>query len=138
MTNNKCHLDKKLLKTKYSFSKLFSASGADQMIEVHDDDSGMELFKMNFTFEEYILQGKSSVFQTGMKLEAVDPLNLSSICVATVMAVLKFGYIMIRIDSYEPDESGADWLVCYLYRTLATERAISLTIFAFSFKVLLS
>lgn len=44
-----------------------------------------------------------------MKLEAIDPLNLSSICVATVMDVLNFGYIMIRIDSYEPDATGADW-----------------------------
>lgn len=27
-------------------------------------------------------------FQVGMKLEAIDPLNLSAICVATVMKVL--------------------------------------------------
>lgn len=47
-----------------------------------------------------------------MKLEAIDPLNLSSICVATVMSVLKFGYMMIRIDSYDPDATGADWF-CY-------------------------
>lgn len=47
-----------------------------------------------------------------MKIEAVDPLNLSSICVATVMAVLKFGYMMIRIDSYDSDVTGADWF-CY-------------------------
>ncbi|XP_067009728.2 MBT domain-containing protein 1 isoform X2 [Anabrus simplex] len=51
-------------------------------------------------------------FKEGMKLEAVDPLNLSSICVATVMKVLKENYIMIRIDSYDADESGADWF-CY-------------------------
>lgn len=31
-----------------------------------------------------------------MKIEAVDPLNLASICVATVTKVLRFGYIMIR------------------------------------------
>lgn len=41
-----------------------------------------------------------------MKLEAIDPLNLSSICVATVMDVLNYGYIMIRIDTYESDVSG--------------------------------
>lgn len=81
------------------------------MIEANDDDSTLDLFKMNFTFEEYYLDGKISGFHTGMKLEAVDPLNLSSICVATVMAVLKFGYMMIRIDSYDPDVTGADWLV---------------------------
>ena len=28
----------------------------------------------------------------GMKLEAVDPLNLATICVATVMKVLRYGY----------------------------------------------
>lgn len=64
---------------------------------------------MNFTFEEYFLEGKTSGFEEGMKVEAIDPLNLSSICVATVMAVLKFGYMMIRIDSYDPDATGADW-----------------------------
>ncbi|KAK9875733.1 hypothetical protein WA026_009530 [Henosepilachna vigintioctopunctata] len=51
-------------------------------------------------------------FVIGMKLEAIDPLNLSSICVATVMDVLRCGYIMIRIDSYESDATGADWF-CY-------------------------
>ena len=47
-----------------------------------------------------------------MKLEAVDPLNLATICVATVMKVLRFGYIMIRIDGYETDPTGGDWF-CY-------------------------
>lgn len=47
-----------------------------------------------------------------MKLEAIDPLNLSSICVATVMDVLNYGYIMIRIDRYDTDMTGADWF-CY-------------------------
>lgn len=41
-----------------------------------------------------------------MKLEAIDPLNLSAICVATVMDVLNYGYIMIRIDSYDLDLGG--------------------------------
>lgn len=83
-------------------------AGLEQTLEVHEDDATMELFKMNFTFEEYYLEGKTSGFEAGMKLEAVDPLNLSSICVATVMEVLKFGYMMIRIDSYDPDITGAD------------------------------
>ena len=38
-------------------------------------------------------------FKAGMKLEAVDPLNLATICVATVMKVLRHGYIMIRWDA---------------------------------------
>uniref|UniRef100_A0A1Q3FU29 Putative polycomb group protein scm/l3mbt tumor-supressor in n=2 Tax=Culex tarsalis TaxID=7177 RepID=A0A1Q3FU29_CULTA len=84
----------------------------DQILEPNEDDATMDLFKTNFHFEEYYLEGKQTGFEEGMKLEAVDPLNLSSICVATVMSVLKFGYIMIRIDSYDPDVSGADWF-CY-------------------------
>lgn len=51
-------------------------------------------------------------FSVGMKMEAVDPLNLASVCVASVMKVLRFGYIMIRIDGYEQDETGSDWF-CY-------------------------
>ncbi|XP_037958251.1 polycomb protein Sfmbt isoform X2 [Teleopsis dalmanni] len=87
-------------------------AGREAMIEVHEDDATIELFKMNFTFEEYYPESRKNSFVEGMKLEAVDPLNLSSICAATVMAVLKFGYIMIRIDSYQPDASGSDWF-CY-------------------------
>jgi len=37
-------------------------------------------------------------FQTGMKLEAVDPLNLGTICVATIDEVLRDGYLMIDFD----------------------------------------
>lgn len=57
-------------------------------------------------------QTRHQHFSIGMKLEAIDPLNLSSICAATVMAVLRRGYIMIRIDMYEADLTGADWF-CY-------------------------
>ncbi|KAH8276419.1 hypothetical protein KR018_005704 [Drosophila ironensis] len=87
-------------------------AGREAMIEVHEEDATIELFKMNFTFDEYFLDGRTNRFAEGMKIEAVDPLNLSSICPATVMAVLKFGYMMIRIDSYQPDASGSDWF-CY-------------------------
>lgn len=75
--------------------------GPEQMIEACPDDSIIDLFRMNFTFEEYYMEDRPKSFETGMRLEAVDPLNLSSICVATVTAVLKFGYLMVRIDSYE-------------------------------------
>ncbi|XP_059617822.1 polycomb protein Sfmbt isoform X2 [Phlebotomus argentipes] len=84
----------------------------DAMIELLTDDATHDLFKMNFTYEEYYLDGKVSNFKVGMKLEAIDPLNLSSICVASVMAVLKFGYMMIRIDFYDPVANGTDWF-CY-------------------------
>ena len=46
-----------------------------------------------------------------MKLEAIDPLNLSSICVATVAKVLKNNYIMVKIDGYLIQE-GHD-MFCY-------------------------
>ena len=36
-------------------------------------------------------------FEAGMKLEAVHPLNLSTICVATVTKVLDDGYYMIGL-----------------------------------------
>ncbi|KAK0077711.1 hypothetical protein PV325_003554 [Microctonus aethiopoides] len=51
-------------------------------------------------------------FREGMKIEAIDPLNLSAICAATIMQVLKEDYVMIRIDSYDEDASCADWF-CY-------------------------
>ncbi|VDI33845.1 Hypothetical predicted protein [Mytilus galloprovincialis] len=47
-------------------------------------------------------------FQEGMKLEAIDPLNLSAICVATVMKVLKNNYLMIGIDG-SIAQNGTDW-----------------------------
>jgi len=62
-------------------------------------------------FPEY-RQAHMTNLLPGMKLEAVDPLNLATICVATVMKVLRHGYIMIRIDGYENDATGSDWF-CY-------------------------
>ncbi|XP_075974792.1 polycomb protein Sfmbt-like isoform X2 [Anticarsia gemmatalis] len=56
------------------------------------------------------------LFSEGMKLEAVDPLNLSSVCAATVMQILNEGYMMIKIDCYPPDGTGADWF-CYHQRS---------------------
>ena len=53
----------------------------------------------------------SKNFKPGMKLEAIDPLNLSTICVATVGKVLKNNYLMIRIDGYQvADDSD---MFCY-------------------------
>lgn len=56
------------------------------------------------------------LFTKGMKLEAIDPLNLSAVCAATVMQILNEGYMMIRIDCYPADASGADWF-CYHQRS---------------------
>lgn len=50
-------------------------------------------------------------FEKGMKLEAIDPLNLGSICVATVHEVLLDGYLMVGIDGTLSNK-GSDWF-CY-------------------------
>lgn len=75
-----------------------------------DDDATDELFYVMLKSQS----SRSSVykFREGMKIEAIDPLNLSAICAATVMRVLNDDYIMIRIDSYDEDASAADWF-CY-------------------------
>ncbi|XP_075937081.1 MBT domain-containing protein 1-like [Anarhichas minor] len=52
-----------------------------------------------------------SWFEDGMKLEAIDALNLSAVCVATVRKVLADGYLMIGIDGSEAAD-GSDWF-CY-------------------------
>lgn len=43
-------------------------------------------------------------FKAEMKLEAIDPLNLSAICVATVKKVLRNDYLMVKIDGYTLDD----------------------------------
>ncbi|KAJ8263932.1 hypothetical protein GJAV_G00143220 [Gymnothorax javanicus] len=50
-------------------------------------------------------------FEEGMKLEAIDPLNLGNICVATVRKVLLDGYLMVGIDGVEIGDCS-DWF-CY-------------------------
>ncbi|KAG8543401.1 hypothetical protein GDO81_024770 [Engystomops pustulosus] len=50
-------------------------------------------------------------FEEGMKLEAIDPLNLGNICVATVCKVLLEGYLMVRMDS-NLSADGSQWF-CY-------------------------
>ncbi|XP_068096309.1 lethal(3)malignant brain tumor-like protein 2 [Hyperolius riggenbachi] len=50
-------------------------------------------------------------FEVGMKLEAIDPLNLGNICAATVCKVLMEGYLMVAMDS-SLSTDGSDWF-CY-------------------------
>lgn len=82
----------------------------DQNIS-HPDDTTPNMFKY-YTQKDPHNIGFDPVFVEGMKLEAIDPLNLSSICVATVMKVLFHGYLMLRIDCYPSDDRGPDWF-CY-------------------------
>jgi len=71
--------------------------------------------------------------KVGMKLEAIDPLNLSAICAATIKKVLHRGYVMVRIDSYEEDSSGNDWFCFHIsspsvfYCGFCVENGITLT-----------
>ncbi|XP_029383275.1 lethal(3)malignant brain tumor-like protein 2 isoform X2 [Echeneis naucrates] len=71
-----------------------------------NSDSTFVLFKKpRFVYME------GSFFEKGMKLEAIDPLNLGSICVATVHKVLLDGYLMVGIDG-TASNNGSDWF-CY-------------------------
>ncbi|XP_033105953.1 uncharacterized protein LOC117108118 [Anneissia japonica] len=54
-------------------------------------------------FKDLPLVGENHTFHNGMKLEAVDPLKLGNICVATIMYVLGDGYLMVQIDTM-PDQ----------------------------------
>ncbi|XP_062838974.1 lethal(3)malignant brain tumor-like protein 2 isoform X5 [Anolis carolinensis] len=54
---------------------------------------------------------EGSWFEVGMKLEAIDPLNLGNICVATIHKILLDGYLMIGIDGVA-SRDGSDWF-CY-------------------------
>lgn len=75
--------------------------------KLSEDDATENLFHVPKNHHMHLV-----TFKEGMKIEAIDPLNLSAICAATVMQVLEKDYIMIRIDSYDEDASGADWF-CY-------------------------
>ncbi|KAM3914499.1 lethal(3)malignant brain tumor-like protein 2 [Leptodactylus fuscus] len=58
-----------------------------------------------------IVYPKGIWFEEGMKLEAIDPLNLGNICVATVWKVLLEGYLMVGMDS-NPSADDSQWF-CY-------------------------
>ncbi|XP_054715789.1 MBT domain-containing protein 1-like isoform X2 [Uloborus diversus] len=56
---------------------------------------------------------KNLKFKEGMKLEAIDPLNLSTICVATVIEVLRNNYLMIGIDGMVNQSANGSDCFCY-------------------------
>jgi len=75
------------------------------------DEASLDLFKKP---REYKVKNWLK-FKANMKLEAVDPLNLSAICVATVRKVLNQNYLLVQIDnnsSNEEDDETND-LFCY-------------------------
>lgn len=69
------------------------------------DDATWDMFELPMN------ELQSGRFEANMKLEAIDPLNLSSICVATVIKVLRANYLMIGIDG-SMCPAGSDWF-CY-------------------------
>ncbi|XP_063078121.1 lethal(3)malignant brain tumor-like protein 2 isoform X2 [Engraulis encrasicolus] len=80
------------------------SSGSSSTLQLFD--SYPTLFKKPRT-----VYMEGGFFKEGMKLEAIDPLNLGNICVATVRKVLLDGYIMVGIDGVEIGD-GTDWF-CY-------------------------
>lgn len=70
-----------------------------------DDDAPWNLFSLP------TVAPSEHRFKEGMKLEAIDPLNLATICVATVTKVLRHNYLMIGIDGMMA-ANGSDWF-CY-------------------------
>ncbi|KAI1286669.1 MBT domain-containing protein 1 [Halotydeus destructor] len=92
------------LKATAEYAKSSLQKCMDNLFE--DDDA-------NWTFFPPVRMSLQSEhkFEAGMKLEAIDPLNLSTICVASVMKVLRNNYLMIGIDGMmAPD--GSDYF-CY-------------------------
>ncbi|KAL0983989.1 hypothetical protein UPYG_G00135580 [Umbra pygmaea] len=70
-------------------------------------DSGPRLFRKPRT-----VYMEGGFFEMGMKLEAIDPLNLGNICVATIQKVLLDGYLMVGVDGTDESVDGSDWF-CY-------------------------
>lgn len=66
---------------------------------IEKDDATEELFTAPFQTSVSTCRDSSlGKFEEGMKLEAVDPLNLGSICVATVMKVSIFHSYLSHIN----------------------------------------
>ncbi|XP_069021662.1 MBT domain-containing protein 1-like isoform X3 [Embiotoca jacksoni] len=103
-----CHMYSPLIHSigwSRSIGHRFKRSDVSKKLGVQLDAPGQLFAKV-----KEVDQGRSW-FEDGMKLEAIDPLNLSAICVATVRKVLADGYLMIGIDGSEAAD-GSDWF-CY-------------------------
>ncbi|KAM4524326.1 lethal(3)malignant brain tumor-like protein 2 isoform 2-T2 [Odontesthes bonariensis] len=106
-----CHIWSPLLHPMGWSSKVGHAIKARANAEAYscfkgNSDSSVLLFK-----KPRITYMGESFFEEGMKLEAIDPLNLGNICVATVHKVLLDGYLMVGIDG-TISNNGSDWF-CY-------------------------
>ncbi|ELT89486.1 hypothetical protein CAPTEDRAFT_108770, partial [Capitella teleta] len=103
----------------HSFSPLIHPVGWSQLVghKLHATQAALKKFSPTDATPDMFPKMKDPPicngikFQAGMKLEAIDPLNLSTICVATVMKVLRNNYLMIGIDGSMAAD-GSDWF-CY-------------------------
>uniref|UniRef100_H3D5Y3 L3MBTL histone methyl-lysine binding protein 2 n=1 Tax=Tetraodon nigroviridis TaxID=99883 RepID=H3D5Y3_TETNG len=82
-----------------------SAEAASSSIKGNSNNTFLLFKKPRFVYMD------GGFFEKGMKLEAIDPLNLGSICVATVQKVLLDGYLMVAVDGSTSDNTS-DWF-CY-------------------------
>lgn len=80
-------------------------------LEASSNTKGNSESMFQFFKKPRIVYMGEGFFEEGMKLEAIDPLNLGNICVATVRKVLLDGYLMVGIDGTELN-NGSDWF-CY-------------------------
>ncbi|CAL8282416.1 unnamed protein product [Boreogadus saida] len=100
-----CHMYSPLIHSigwSRSIGHRFKRSDVAKKLEGQSDAPGQLFTKVNEVDQS------GEWFKDGMKLEAIDPLNLSAICVATVRKVLADGYLMIGIDGSEAAD-GSDW-----------------------------
>ncbi|XP_034062704.1 MBT domain-containing protein 1-like [Gymnodraco acuticeps] len=103
-----CHMYSPLIHSigwSRSIGHRFKRSDVSKKLSVQLDAPGQLFAKVKEVDQS------GSWFEDTMKLEAIDPLNLSAICVATVRKVLADGYLMIGIDGSEAAD-GSDWF-CY-------------------------
>ncbi|KAM6957390.1 MBT domain-containing protein 1-like [Aplochiton taeniatus] len=103
-----CHMYSPLIHSigwSRSIGHRFKPSDVSKKLEGQMDAPGQLFAKVKEVEQE------GEWFMDGMKLEAIDPLNLSAICVASVRKVLADGYLMIGIDGSEAAD-GSDWF-CY-------------------------
>lgn len=90
----------------------YATTSLEKTMEKNFDENDAKWYM--FTVPKYTRPSNTTLeqeFREGMKLEAIDPLNLSTICPATVTKVLRNNYLMVGIDGVMADD-GSDWF-CY-------------------------
>lgn len=77
-----------------------------------EDDADFSYFPSLFErMKEPYIPNETVKFEEGMRIEAIDALNMKTVNVATVFKVLRFDYLMIGVDGMT-SEDGSD-AFCY-------------------------